>query len=66
MIELTKIVGDKFYLNAEEIETIETAFDTTITLRSGKKISVVENANQIAELVINYKRKIFTPTQPTD
>ena len=60
MIELTRIIGDKFYLNAEEIETIETAFDTTITLRSGRKISVVENAKQIEELVVNYKRKIFS------
>jgi uncharacterized protein YlzI (FlbEa/FlbD family) len=59
MIELTKIVGDKFYLNAEEIETVETAFDTTITLKSGRKISVIENAKQIEELVVNYKKKIL-------
>jgi flagellar protein FlbD len=58
MIKLTKIIGEKFYLNAEEIEIIETAFDTTITLRSGRKISVVETGEMIEKLVIEYKQKI--------
>ena len=58
MVELTKINGENVIINAEEIEIIETAFDTTITLKSGKKISVKEPASKITEKVIEYKRKI--------
>ncbi|MBE2189253.1 MAG: flagellar FlbD family protein [Desulfobulbaceae bacterium] len=57
MIELTKIDGEKILVNADEIETVESAFDTTITLKSGRKIIVKENKTLIAELVILYKRE---------
>jgi flagellar protein FlbD len=59
MIELTRINKEKIIINAEEIETIEPSHDTTISLRSGKKISVTENAQEITQKVIEYKRKIF-------
>lgn len=57
MVELTKIDGTLIVVNSEEIETIESAFDTTITLRSGRKIIVRENKSLIIELVIAYKRE---------
>ncbi len=57
MIELTKIDGEKILVSADEIETVESAFDTTITLKSGRKIIVKENKTLIAELVILYKRE---------
>jgi flagellar protein FlbD len=57
MVELTKIDGTIIVVNAEEIETIESAYDTTITLRSGRKIIVRENKSLIIELVIAYKRE---------
>lgn len=57
MIELTKINGDKIIINAEEIETVETAFDTTITFRSGRKISVNETSEEITEKVVVFKKR---------
>jgi flagellar protein FlbD len=57
MIELTKIDGEKILVSADEIETAESAFDTTVTLKSGRKIIVKENKTLIAELVILYKRE---------
>jgi len=56
MIELTRINGEKITLNAEEIETVETSFDTTVKLRSGRKISVNETSEEITEKVIAYKK----------
>jgi flagellar protein FlbD len=59
MIELTRINGEKICINAEQIETVETTFDTVITLCSGKKISVAEPAEEITNRVIDYKKKLL-------
>jgi len=59
MIELTKVSGDKITVNAEEIETVESSHDTTITLKSGKKLLVKESSSIIAELTIAYKKKCY-------
>ncbi|MCX7736690.1 MAG: flagellar FlbD family protein [Candidatus Kapabacteria bacterium] len=56
MIKLTKVDGREIVVNAEEIETVESSHDTTITLRSGRKIIVKEAPEVISELVIIYKR----------
>lgn len=56
MIKLTKVDGREVVVNAEEIETVESSHDTTITLRSGRKIIVKESPETISEMVINYKR----------
>lgn len=59
MVKLTKIDGAEIYINAEEIESVESAFNSTITLRSSRKIVVKESAEEIKEKVIEYKRQIF-------
>lgn len=56
MIKLTKVDGREIVVNAEEIETVESSHDTTITLRSGRKIIVKETPEVISEQVIIYKR----------
>jgi len=58
MIALTKINNDSITINAEEIEFVETTHDTIITTRSGKKISVIETAQEITNKIILYKIKI--------
>lgn len=57
MIKLTKINGGDIVVNADEIETIEGAFDTTITLKNSKKLLVKESPEKIIDLVIDYKKK---------
>ncbi len=56
MIKLTKVDGREIVINAEEIETVESSHDTTVTLRSGRKIIVKETPEVISDLVIIYKR----------
>ncbi|MCC6845406.1 MAG: flagellar FlbD family protein [Bacteroidetes bacterium] len=57
MITLTRINGEPLTVNAEEIETVETFHDSTLTLRSGRKVVVRENADEIIHKVIEYKRQ---------
>ena len=60
MIILTRIDGRQIIINAEEIEIIETSYDTTISLKDGKKYIVKESGEEIVEKVIEYKRKCFS------
>lgn len=57
MITLTRINGEPLTVNAEEIETVETFHDSTLTLRSGRKVVVRENTDEIIRKVIEYKRQ---------
>ncbi len=59
MIELTKLSGHTFTVNAELIETVEETPDTVISLTTGKKFIVKESRQEIKNLVILYKKEIF-------
>jgi flagellar protein FlbD len=56
MIKVTRLNGQLIVLNADLIEFVEEIPDTIISLTTGKKIMVQENAEQIIEKVIAYKR----------
>lgn len=58
LVEVTRFNGSKIMINAELIEVVESTPDTVITLTTGKKFVVKETCNEIADLVIRYKRKI--------
>ena len=60
MIELTKLNDIKFSVNPELIEIVETTPDTVITLTTGRKLIVKESRQQIKNLVLSYKRKIYS------
>ncbi len=60
MIDVTKMNGLEFTINADLIEIIEEVPDTIITLTTGKKIMVKESRLQIKNLVKRYKREVFT------
>lgn len=49
----------KFTLNAEIIEFVEETPDTVISLTTGKKIIVKESRQEVANLVISYKKAIY-------
>lgn len=59
MIELTSISGRRFYINCDLIYKIEEIPDTVITLSDGKTIRVKNNAEDIVNRVIEFRRKIF-------
>lgn len=59
MIELTKLNEMKFTVNADLIEFVEETPDTVVSLATGKKIIVKESRQEVANLVISYKREIY-------
>lgn len=60
MIELTKLNDIKFSVNADIIEFVEETPDTVITLTTGKKIIVKESRQEVTNLVISYKKAIYS------
>jgi len=62
MIELTKLNGDQFFLNAELIETVECVPDTMIVVFTGKRYIVQEKADQVVQKIIEYKQKAYSIT----
>lgn len=60
MIELTKLNDIKFSVNPELIEIVETTPDTVITLTTGRKLIVKESRQDIKNLVLSYKRRIYS------
>ncbi|MCX7908314.1 MAG: flagellar FlbD family protein [Ignavibacteria bacterium] len=59
MILVTKLDGQKIVINAEEIETIEIGPNSVISLKSGKKYLVRETHEELTNLVIEYKKKVY-------
>ena len=59
MIDLTRLNGVNFTVNCDLIESIEETPDTVVTLTTGKKLIVKESRQQIKNLVLSYKRKIY-------
>jgi flagellar protein FlbD len=56
LIRVTKLNGEVFYVNPYEIEFIEETPDTVISLKSGKKVLVVEKADSVINEMINFYR----------
>jgi flagellar protein FlbD len=59
MIKLTRIDGRQIVINADEIETVETSHDSTLGLKTGRKIIVKESADEIVGRVIEFKKRCF-------
>jgi flagellar protein FlbD len=58
VIQLKRLNGTAFYLNAELIEQIDSAPDTVITLVTGNNIVVREPAQDVIEKIISYRRSV--------
>jgi flagellar protein FlbD len=63
MIELTKINNEVITINSDEIEIVESNFETIITFRSGRKIAVKERSDEITEKIVNFKKRILPETE---
>ena len=64
MIEVTKLNGKKFLLNAIYIESVESFPDTTITLTTGKKYIVTEKEEQVRQKILNFYQHIQVLSNP--
>lgn len=63
MIQLTRLGGEPFVLNAELIRYLEASPDTFITLTNGDRIVVREPTEVVVDRVIEYhQRKNLLPS----
>ena len=58
MIEVTRLNGDIFVLNAIYIEKVEALPDTTITLIHGKKHFVKESVDEVIRDITKFYQQI--------
>ena len=59
MITLTGLDNKEFLLNEDQVEKIEGVHESVITLINGKKYIAIESNEEIVNLIIKYKRKIY-------
>lgn len=64
MIELTRLNGKVFTLNALYIETVESFPDTTITLTTGRKYIVLESEDEVRRRINALFREIQVLSNP--
>lgn len=58
MVELHKLNGTVFVINAELIESVETGGDTLIHLTTGNTYVVKETMQEVLDKVIKYRKQI--------
>lgn len=58
MINLTRLNGDSFTLNAIYIEQVQSFPDTTLTLHNGKKLVVKESHEEVISLIKEFYRHV--------
>ncbi|QPC46351.1 flagellar FlbD family protein [Mangrovibacillus cuniculi] len=60
MIQVTRLNGSNFTINALYIETMESFPDTTITLTNGKKFVVKESRKEVEQRCVEFYQSIHT------
>jgi flagellar protein FlbD len=65
MIKLTRLNNQPLAVNSDLIKFVERAPDTVITLVSGEKIVVRENAQQVLERIVQFRRSILRGVWPS-
>jgi flagellar protein FlbD len=61
MIELTRIKGEKFALNSDQIEIMEQTPDTVVTMLNGHKYLVREPVSEIIDKIESFRRNSSKP-----
>lgn len=64
MIEVTRLNGKVFTLNALYIETVEAFPDTQITLTTGRKFIVLETEEQVRQKVKTFYQHVQVLSNP--
>lgn len=64
MIQVTRLNGTTFTLNALYIEKVESFPDTTITLTTGSKYIVKDTAIEIHERIVHFYRSVQLLSNP--
>jgi flagellar protein FlbD len=61
MIQLTRLNGQQFVVNAEKIRYIEATPDTIVCCESGERLMVRESLQEVIRRAIDYARIIRRP-----
>jgi flagellar protein FlbD len=61
MIQLTRLNGQLFVLNAEKIRYVESTPDTLVCCDTGDKLMVKESLQEVMRKAIDYARVIRKP-----
>jgi flagellar protein FlbD len=56
MIRVSRLNKEHFFVNCDLIEFVEETPNTIISMASGRKIVVSENADEVKRLIIEFKR----------
>lgn len=65
MIQLTRLGGEAFVLNAELIKYVESRPDTFITLTTGERIVVTEAPDEIVRRALEYQQHKHMIPEPS-
>ncbi|MCL2215059.1 MAG: flagellar FlbD family protein [Treponema sp.] len=58
MIKVTRLDGKEYYINPHQIECIEVRPDTTLVMFSGKVYIVREEADDVLEKIVTYRKRL--------
>jgi flagellar protein FlbD len=64
MIKLTRLNNSEILVNSDLIEHIEVTADTVVTLTNGISFVVKENAEEILERIVHFKRRVYSGLVP--
>jgi len=59
MIQLSRLNNSPLTVNSDLIKFVEQAPDTVITLVTGEKVIVLENAQEVLNRVIQFRRSVL-------
>ena len=63
MIPVRRLDGSTFVINSDLIETVEATPDTVISFAHDKKVVVLESPDQIVDLIVRFRRRIYVDPQ---
>jgi flagellar protein FlbD len=66
VIFLTRLNNTPLVINPDLIVSMEETPDTMITLSNGEKIAVQEKIVEVIRRVIEFRRRIFSPSNPLE
>jgi flagellar protein FlbD len=64
MIQLTRLNGNKFYVNCDLLKYAEASPDTVLTLLTGEKIVVRESCEDVVALGISFRATVLSAAWP--
>jgi flagellar protein FlbD len=59
MVKITRLNNVEQIINSDLIEFIDATPDTNITMTTGRKVMVRESVDEVIDMVVAYKKRIF-------